>query len=92
MVKNRRLFTAGKRLRALRELMGLSRPQFAELVGMTAKRLENIENELQRMHDEDFEKVCGTLPEFSDWIAYEGSIEPESIARKVADSAQAAAV
>ncbi|MBG6467093.1 helix-turn-helix transcriptional regulator [Pseudomonas aeruginosa] len=91
MVKNRRLFTAGKRLRALRELMGLSRPQFAELVGMTAKRLENIENELQRMHDEDFEKVCGTFPEFSDWIAYEGSIEPQSIAWKVADSAQAAA-
>ncbi|MCV0275432.1 helix-turn-helix domain-containing protein [Pseudomonas aeruginosa] len=92
MVKNRRLFTAGKRLRALRELMGLSRPQFAELVGMTAKRLENIENELQCMHDEDFEKVCGTFPEFSDWIAYEGSIEPQSIAWKVADSAQAAAV
>ncbi|HHJ1547009.1 TPA: helix-turn-helix domain-containing protein [Pseudomonas aeruginosa] len=92
MVKNRRLFTAGKRLRALRELMDLSRPQFAELVGMTAKRLENIENELQRMHDEDFEKVCGTFPEFSDWIAYEGSIEPQSIAWKVADSAQAAAV
>ncbi|HBP6686719.1 helix-turn-helix transcriptional regulator [Pseudomonas aeruginosa] len=92
MVKNRRLFTAGKRLRALRELMGLSRPQFAELVGMTAKRLENIENELQRMHDEDFEKVCGTFPEFSDWLAYEGSIEPQSIAWKVADSAQAAAV
>ncbi|HFL6359675.1 transcriptional regulator [Pseudomonas aeruginosa] len=92
MVKNRRLFTAGKRLRALRELMGLSRPQFAELVGMTAKRLENIENELQRMHDGDFEKVCGTFPEFSDWIAYEGSIEPQSIAWKVADSAQAAAV
>ncbi|HIE2335469.1 XRE family transcriptional regulator [Pseudomonas aeruginosa] len=92
MVKNRRLFTAGKRLRALRELMGLSRPQFAELVGMTAKRLENIENELQRMHDEDFEKVCGTFPEFSDWIAYEGSIEPQSIAWKVADSAQAVAV
>lgn len=92
MVKNRRLLTAGKRLRALRELMGLSRPQFAELVGMTAKRLENIENELQRMHDEDFEKVCGTFPEFSDWIAYEGSIEPQSIAWKVADSAQAAAV
>ena len=92
MVKNRRLFTAGKRLRALRELMGLSRPQFAELVGMTAKRLENIENELQHMHDEDFEKVCGTFPEFSDWIAYECSIEPQSIAWKVADSAQAAAV
>ncbi|RTX57935.1 XRE family transcriptional regulator, partial [Pseudomonas aeruginosa] len=33
-----------------------------------------------------------TFPEFSDWIAYEGSIEPQSIAWKVADSAQAAAV
>ncbi|MEG7038139.1 helix-turn-helix transcriptional regulator, partial [Pseudomonas aeruginosa] len=59
MVKDRRLFTACKRLRALRELMGLSRPQFTELAGITAKRLENIENELQRMHDEDFEKICG---------------------------------
>ncbi|RTT43061.1 helix-turn-helix domain-containing protein, partial [Pseudomonas paraeruginosa] len=46
MVKNRRLFTAGERLRGLRELMGLSRPRFAALVGMKAKRLENIENGL----------------------------------------------
>lgn len=92
MVKNRRLFTAGERLRGLRELMGLSRPRFAALVGMKAKRLENIENGLQRMHDEDFEKVCGTFEEFSRWIAYEGPIEPQSIAWKIADSAQEAAV
>ncbi len=29
------------------------------------KRLENIESGRQRMHDEDFEKVCGTFPEFT---------------------------
>ncbi|VFT04944.1 Helix-turn-helix domain [Pseudomonas aeruginosa] len=62
MVKNRRLFTAGKRLRALRELMGLSRPQFAELVGMTAKRLENIENELQRMPRRGLREGLRNLP------------------------------
>ncbi|PXC05942.1 transcriptional regulator, partial [Pseudomonas aeruginosa] len=38
------------------------------------------------------EKVCGTFPEFSDWIAYEGSIEPQSIAWKIAEAAQEAAV
>ncbi len=63
MVKNRRLFTAGKRLRALRELMGLSRPQFAELVGMTAKRLENIENELQHMHEREALLAAEQAPE-----------------------------
>lgn len=87
MVKNRCLLTAGKRSRALRELMGLSRPRFAELMGMTVKRLENTENKLWRVCDEDFEKVCGTFSEFSDWIAYEDSIEPRLIAWKIADSA-----
>ncbi|WP_048301917.1 helix-turn-helix domain-containing protein, partial [Pseudomonas aeruginosa] len=92
VVRKRCLFRAGERLFGLRGLTGLNRPQFSEVVGMDPKRLENIESGRQRMHDEDFEKVCGTFPEFSDWIAYEGSIEPQSIAWKVADSAQAAAV
>lgn len=72
--------------------MGLSRPQFARIVGMKPKRLENIENGLQRMHDEDFEKVCSTFEEFSRWISYEGPIETKSIALEIADSAQKAAV
>lgn len=83
---------AGERLFGLRGLTGLNRPQFSEVVGMDPKRLENIESGRQRMHDEDFEKVCGTFPEFSDWIAYEGSIEPQSIAWKIAEAAQEAAV
>ena len=53
MTKRRFLFTAGERLRGLRELMGLSRPAFAEIVGIKPKRLENIENGWQKMHDED---------------------------------------
>lgn len=42
MVKNF-LFTAGERLRGLRELMGLSRRALAESVGMKVKSVENIE-------------------------------------------------
>ncbi|SQC97098.1 Uncharacterised protein [Pseudomonas aeruginosa] len=92
VVRKRCLFRAGERLFGLRGLTGLNRPQFSEVVGMDPKRLENIESGRQRMHDEDFEKVCGTFPEFSDWIAYEGSIEPQSIAWKIAEAAQEAAV
>lgn len=92
MTKKRFLFSAGERLRGLRELMGLSRPAFAEIVGIKPKRLENIENGLQKMHDEDFEKVCSVYEEFSRWIAYEGPVDRQVAEFKVADSAQKAAV
>ncbi|NQD91428.1 helix-turn-helix transcriptional regulator [Pseudomonas sp. CrR25] len=92
MTKKRFLFTAGERLRGLRELMGLSRPAFAEIVGIKPKRLENIENGWQKMHDEDFEKVCSVFEEFSRWIAYEGPLDRQPLELKVADSAQRAAV
>ncbi len=93
VVRKRCLFRAGRApVFRVARLTGLNRPQFSEVVGMDPKRLENIESGRQRMHDEDFEKVCGTFPEFSDWIAYEGSIEPQSIAWKIAEAAQEAAV
>ncbi|SDH40155.1 Transcriptional regulator, contains XRE-family HTH domain [Pseudomonas flavescens] len=92
MSNKRFLFTAGERMRALRELMGLSRNAFAEIVGMTAKRIENIENGWQRMHDEDLQKVCSQFEDFSRWIAYEGPLDPLPLQLKVADSAQKAAV
>lgn len=86
------LFTAGERLRGLRGLLGLSRPAFAEVVGISAKRLENIENGRQRMHDEDLQKICSTFEDFTRWIAYEGPVEhwPQEI--NVADSAHKASI
>jgi transcriptional regulator with XRE-family HTH domain len=92
MVKKRFLFTAGERLRGLRVLMGLSRREFAEVVGMKTKSVEYIELGLQRMHDEDFQKVCSVYPDFSRWITYEGPLDSTSVAWKIADSAQRAAV
>lgn len=86
------LFTAGERLRGLRELMGLSRRELAETVGMKAKSIENIELRLQRMHDEDFQKICSVYPAFARWIAYEGPLDTPQVDWKIADSAQRAAV
>lgn len=92
MIKKRFLFTAGERLRGLRELMGLSRRELAEVVGMKVKSIENIELGMQRMHDEDFQKVCSVYPDFARWITYEGPIDSAEVEWKVADSAQRAAV
>ena len=88
------LFTAGQRLRALRDLMGLKRPAFAKLTGIETKRLENIENGRQRMHDIDIEKVCSLYPQFTRWIAYGGPVDREAldVPLKVADSARMSAI
>ncbi|MGY4532706.1 transcriptional regulator with XRE-family HTH domain [Pseudomonas sp. TE3786] len=92
MNNQRFLFTAGQRLRGLRELMGLKRPAFAQLTGIDAKRLENIESGQQRMHDIDFEKVCSLYPGFARWITYGGPVDGDLMNLKVADSAQMNAV
>lgn len=65
-VRKRYLFRAGERLFGSHGLTELDRPQFSEVVDMDSKRLGNIESGRQRMHSEDFEKVCGAFPEFSD--------------------------
>lgn len=64
----------------------------AGVIGIKPKRLENIENGWQKMHDEDFEKVCSVFEEFSRWVAYEGPVDRHPLELKVADSAQKAAV
>lgn len=91
-MRKRILFTAGERLRALRELTGLSRREFADSVGMKEKDVENIEYSYQRMRDEDFQKVCSVYEDFSRWITYEGPIDSASVTWAVADSAQRAAI
>lgn len=86
------LFTAGQRLRGLRELMVLKRPAFSQLTGIDTKRLENIECGQQRMHDIDFAKVCSLYPEFARWITYGGPVDGDLMHLRVADSAQMSAV
>ena len=92
MNNQRFLFTAGQRLRGLRELMGLSRPAFEKVTGIDRKRLENIECGQQRMHDIDFEKVCSLYPEFARWITYGGAVDGDVMDLKVADSGHLNAV
>ncbi|WP_410896889.1 bifunctional 23S rRNA (guanine(2069)-N(7))-methyltransferase RlmK/23S rRNA (guanine(2445)-N(2))-methyltransferase RlmL, partial [Pseudomonas aeruginosa] len=60
----------------LRVVCGLAGARCEGWCRMRDKRHETIENVLQRINDEDFEKVYGIFPEFCECCDYEGSIEP----------------
>ena len=59
----------GLRLKAVRELAGLSRTQMSMQVGIGYPRYANIEQLKVRMAVEDLEKVLAILPEFESWLA-----------------------
>lgn len=59
----------GKRLQTARELMGITRSDFAEIIGMRYLRLVTIENDRGRMAIDDLELVLKKFPELIHWLA-----------------------
>ena len=66
--------TAGKRLKGIRLLAGLTQAEFAELSGIQYDRLRNIEPHKQRMADQDFEAICSTTPPIAGFLTHGGEI------------------
>jgi transcriptional regulator with XRE-family HTH domain len=60
----------GKRLKAARVLMGLSRGKFATLTGMDYLRLSNVEKENARMYVDDITTLAKTFPELTNWLLF----------------------
>jgi transcriptional regulator with XRE-family HTH domain len=60
--------TPGKRLQAVRELMGFSRSDFAEMLGIRYLRLVTIENDRGRMAIDDLEPIARQYPELLHWL------------------------
>lgn len=65
---------AAERLKGLRELMGLTRQEFADLVGIETSRIRNIELQRSKIHEEDFAAIGKTLPTLLPWLIYEADI------------------
>lgn len=84
--------TAGERLRAMRELMKLERPDFAGLVGLTQTSLANVELGKQRMNEDHFEKVLRVLPHFTLWLTIGGDIDLDGLAASPINACKIAAL
>ena len=70
---------AGERLKAIRELMGITREDFAKNLQLDFMRLRNIEQCKIRMAEEEFYKIGEAFPEIMPWLTYEGEIKIQTL-------------
>jgi len=77
--------TPGKRLQAARELMGISRSDFAAMFGIRYLRLVTIENDRGRMSIDDLEPIARRYPELIHWLVLS---EPLSADKLIASENQ----
>ncbi|WP_377516962.1 hypothetical protein [Microbulbifer taiwanensis] len=66
-------------MKAVRELMGLTRNEFGELVGIDWVRLRNVEQLNAKMGEDEFAKIGQMFPELMPWLTYEGDIVMEDL-------------
>lgn len=64
----------GKRIQFVRELLGMTRDEFAKASGLSFNRLNNIENLLAKVNEDEFYHLGRTMPEVLLFIASEGDI------------------
>lgn len=69
----------GKRLKAARTMMGLTRGKFAGLTGMDYLRLTNVEKENARMYVDDVTTIAKTFPELTNWIIFATSLNTDEV-------------
>ncbi len=74
--------TASQRLKGLRELTGLKRKEFADIVGIDESHLKSIELNRAQLNEDDYAKVCRHFPSFTAWLTYEGEIDIAALKQK----------
>jgi transcriptional regulator with XRE-family HTH domain len=73
--------TPGKRLFQARELMGISRSDFAQLTSMKYLRLVTIENERGRMAVDDAELILTHFPELIWWLIMGRPLDAQALSK-----------
>ncbi len=67
--------SAAKRVKAVRELLGLTRPAFCELVGIEFSRMATLEHDRARMSVEELALIDNVLPEFTTYLLHGKSLD-----------------
>ena len=65
----------GKRIRTIRDGIGITRSEFAEITQLNERRIKMIENEERRITAPDITAICTAFPWATKWIVYGGPIE-----------------
>ena len=62
-------YETNKRIRELRDHLGLGRGDFAEKTGIPKKTIENLEQEKQKAYAWHSEAIAKQWPEYAYWLA-----------------------
>lgn len=71
---------AGQRIKALRQLFGITQKDFAELIGIPLTRYKSIEILNTRTAEDVLATVCTLFPSFMAYVVIEGDIYLKSLA------------
>ena len=69
-------YEINKRIRQLRDSLGLGRQAFADKTGIKKQTIENIEREAQKVNGEHLKAIGKNWPEYKFWLAW-GETMPE---------------
>ena len=72
-------FRAGERLKVVRDLMGVTRQDFADMLGIDFIRLRNVEQLRARMSEDEFAVIGEQFPELMPWLVYEGPVDLQAL-------------
>jgi len=70
-------YEINKRIRFLRDSLGLGRQAFADKTGIKKQTIENIERESQKVNGEQLKAIGEKWPEYRFWLAW-GETIPEA--------------
>ena len=71
------VYEINKRIRLLRDTLGLGRQAFADKTGLKKQTVENIEREAQKVNGEQLKAIGNEWPEYKYWLAW-GEVLPEA--------------
>lgn len=72
-------FACAEQIRAIRNLVALTKSEFSDLTGIPRNRLDNIENKKSRMFAEDVISVAEHFEPFLHWLVLGSDIDMDAL-------------
>lgn len=83
--------SAAMRMKALRELVAMTREAFCDAVSMSYTRVANLENERARLSVEDLAALLRVFPEFDRYLIFGDILDVSALAQSKNEKCQEAA-
>lgn len=84
--------TSAKRIKAVRELMGMTRQAFCDQVGIDYLRVSTLENDRARMSVDDLAAIDTAFPEFTPYLLHGKVLDVQQLGKSKIEAVKVAAM